>query len=755
MASGKINRPRTKKSANPTRNSALPTLAVICVLHALVCALLLAPAASALADSEKTLKLKLVETPPVLDGIVDQSWSQADSVTDFFQLEPYYDKEPDRKTTAKVLTTEKALYCLMVCLDERKNIQRNTGTLDQASGDVVSIMLDTFGDQRTAYKFAVSASGARADCRLLDDARNRDYNWDGVWFSAARIHDWGFVIEMQIPYRSIQYDERLTEWGLDFDRWIPTLSEDIYWSRYEQNEGQRISKFGKLVFENFRPTVKGLNLEIYPVGIAKLKYLHDSDYDFSPSAGVDVFYNPSQRLTLQLTANPDFAQIEADPFEFNISRYETYFSERRPFFTEGNEVFMPSGAESGSGFYQPMELFYSRRIGRKLPDGSEVPLLMGTRAFGRLGEWEYGGFVAATDEKDYVVEGERLTEAQALFSSVRLKRQILGNSSVGLLYVGKNTSDTNNGVIDVDGAFRAADWQLAYQVARSYRDSEGDFAESSCLKITKEKWLAAVRSRYVGEDFDVTGVGYVPWKGTTELTAIGGPRWYFDKGPVRQTLIYFGGILNNEKVDDFTDKIGAIGLNMHFRKGWGFEVSTSVGRSKDVGKEFDSFDVNLSSWFSISPKWDGSLTGGYSRTYNFYRDYLAFYTWSESEVDWHVLDMLELGTSLSVFVEGNPEGDVEDVTFNSRPYVSVTPFNDLNVRAYLDNVFVRSTEKFQRVIGGLLFSYNFRPKSWIYLAVNEVRDRSDEFDAFGSLMHNRMHVTDRACVLKIKYLFYF
>ncbi len=743
---------RTTMRLGLRRLASMSAAALLCCLF---CALPTLAAAETLVDSPKTLKLRTVDTAPAVDGFIDQSWSQADSVSDFVQFQPYCSREPSRKTLAKTLTTERALYCLLVCLDERRNIQRNTATLDQAGGDIVSLMLDTFGDKRTAYKFAVSASGARADCRLLDDARNRDYNWDGVWFSAAKIYDWGFVVEMEIPYRSIQYDERLTEWGLDFDRWIPTQTEDIYWCSYEQNEGQRISKFGKLVFENFRPSVKGLNLEVYPVGISKLEYLHDSKYDFTPNAGIDVFYNPSQRLTFQLTANPDFAQIEADPFAFNISRYETYFSERRPFFTEGNEVFMPSGRERSSGFYQPLELFYSRRIGRKLPDGSEVPLLLGTRAFGRVNDWEYGGFVAVTDEKDYVLGGETLTEAQALFSSVRLKRQILGNSSVGLLYVGKNTDDTNNGVIDVDGAFRAADWQLAYQLARSYRGSEGDFAGSGCLKIAREKWLGAVRSRYVGEEFDASEVGYVPWKGTTEVTAIGGPRWFFDEGPVQQVLIYTGGVLNNEKVDDFTDRAGALGVNMQFRKGWGYEVSGVVGRSKDMDKEFDSFDANLSSWCSISPKWDASLSAGYSRTYNFSRDYLAFYAWSESYVEWRALDVLALGTSLSFFVEGNPDDEVEDVTVNARPFVSVTPFNDLNVRVYVDNVYVRSTEKVQQSIGGLLFSYNFRPKSWIYLAVNEVRDRSDQYDAFGTLLPNRMHLTDRACVLKLKYLFYF
>ncbi|MEX2189633.1 MAG: sugar-binding protein [Bacteroidota bacterium] len=168
---------------------------------------------------------------------------------------------------ARVLTTENALYCLIVCYDDAENIQQNTGKLDDFGGDIVSIMLDTFGDKKTAYKFAVTASGVKADSRMLDDARNRDYGWDGVWFSESKIYDWGYVVEIEIPYRSIQYDENLNSWGLDFDRWIPKLNEDLYWCAYEQNEGQRISKFGSLVFDDFRPTIKGENLEIYPVGL--------------------------------------------------------------------------------------------------------------------------------------------------------------------------------------------------------------------------------------------------------------------------------------------------------------------------------------------------------------------------------------------------------------------------------------------------------------------------------------------------------
>jgi hypothetical protein len=721
----------------------------------LVLILLCICAAITFGNGNRVLKLKKTSTRIIIDGVIDPVWSVADSATGFTQLQPYYGKESTRRTVAKVLTTEESLYCLMVCYDQRDSIQAITSTLDNAQGDIVSIMLDTFEDKRTAYKLAVAASGARADCRLLDDARDRDYNWDGVWFSATKIYDWGYVVEWEIPYRSIQYDKTLTEWGLDFDRWMPARNEDTYWCSYTENEGQRISKFGKLVFEDFQPTIKGDNLEFYPTGITRATYLNDGKYKGEPDAGLDIFYNPSQRLTFQLTANPDFAQIEADPFAFNISRYETYFDERRPFFTQGNEVFMPTGRERNTGFYRPMELFYSRRIGKKLSDGSEVPLQVGTRAFGRLDDWEYGGFLAMTGARDYFSDGERSTEPKALFGSVRLKRQILDNSSIGILFVGKHDANQDNGVFDVDGAFRASDWQLSYQVARSFKDRQGDFGASAGLVMMKEKLLVLTRARYIGENFDVNEVGFVPWLGTAELTSIAGPRWYYNEGYLRSILLLGGFSFNNKRVETYTDHAGVLVFNMQFRNNWGFEFDYLVGRSKDQGIKYDSYELDFSSWYNISPKWYGNLYGVIARTYNFSRDYLANFLSVGSSFGWHALKVLDLGTSLNAYVEWKPNHDVQDITYNARPFFSLTPLNDLNVRVYVDNVFVRSTDHMEGMIFGFLFSYSFLPKSWVYLAVNEVRGRGDQFDPAGNLLPNTLHVTDRVSVLKVKYLYYF
>ncbi|OGU38077.1 MAG: hydrolase, partial [Ignavibacteria bacterium GWA2_36_19] len=605
-------------------------------------------------NSSKNLSLVKSDVAIAVDGFIDDAWHSADSADGFVQFQPYNGKESLRRTVAKIITTENSLYCLIVCYDDRDNIEVNTGKLDDFTGDVVSLMLDTFNDKKTAYKFAVNSSGVRMDARMLDDGRNRDYTWDGIWFAESQVYNWGYVVEMEVPYKSIQYDETLSSWGLDFDRWIPALNEDSYWCAYELNEGQRISKFGSLTFNNFTPSVKGLNLEVYPVGISKATYLYDNKYKIEPNAGLDIFYNPSPKLTLMFTLNPDFAQIEADPFSFNISRYETYFNERRPFFTAGSEIFMPSGRERSSGFYRPLELFYSRRIGKKLIDGSEVPLITGTKVFGRLDDWEYGGFLALTGKKNYSYLSHNLSEPQAFFGSVSLKKTIYGNSTLGLLYVGKHTSDGYSGVLDIDGAFRGSNWQLAYQFARSFRNSEGDFASSIGFKHGTENWFTAIKGRYIGENFDVNEVGFVPWLGTGEVVALTGPVWYFDEGYIQDCGLFFGGELNYNKEDQFTDHLGVLGLNMFFRDNWRYEIVFVSGKFKELDKKFNSYEISLGTSINTSPTWSLDTWTGYSKTYNFLRDYLAFYSWAGFSFSFKAAEILRLGTSFDAWIEGNP-----------------------------------------------------------------------------------------------------
>ena len=725
------------------------------LLVAAIVGLVLAACSSGLAQQPKTLILHAALVAPRIDGEIDPVWAEADSVADFEQMGPFYGKPPTERTVAKVLATDEALYALIICYSTHAAIQDHAGIHDQWTGDGVSVMLDTFNDRTSAYKFGVSASGTQADSRLIDDGRNRDGSWDGVWFARTVIHPWGYVVEMEIPFKSIRYDGELKEWGLDFDRWIPETKEDISWIQYEQAEGQRISKFGHLVLNGAKPTASGLNLEIYPVAVARSEYDPSTKkYKVEPDAGIDIFYNPSEKLTFQLTGNPDFAQIEADPFEFNISRYETYYSERRPFFTAGNEVFMAAGREQNSGFYRPLELFYSRRIGQSLSDGSLVPLNVGAKTFGRLGAWEYGAFLARTGSVDYDDDGTLTNEPTATFASARVKKQIFDNSSIGVLFVGKQTPGRLEGVVDVDGAFRSPTYQLAYQFARSLNNGKGDFAGSAGFRSFTKDWGLLIRTRAIGNAFDVDAVGYVPWKGTANFTMITGPMYYFDEGPVVSMFQYGGFSATYEDADLATDWVGALGLNMQFRSNWGFETTVIGGRSKDEGIRYAYFEFDHSMWFNISPRWSGNVWGGYSHGYNFSREYVGSYIWLGSYVEWKLFSTLELGTSYNMYIEKMPGGGIEDITYNARPYISLTPITNLNLRVYMDDVFLRSSDQNERVIVGFLFSYNFLPKSWIYLALNEIQERQDVLDGVGQATGRRMEVAGRAGVAKVKYLYY-
>jgi hypothetical protein len=139
-------------------------------------------------------------------------------------------------------------------------------------------------------------------------------------------------------------------------------------------------------------------------------------------------------------------------------------------------------------------------------------------------------------------------------------------------------------------------------------------------------------------------------------------------------------------------------------------------------------------------------TGYVNHTYNFNRGYAASYSWLGGSASWRVLTTASIGSSFEIDLEGNPEGNDAEMTVNARPYLSLTPMNYMNIRIYVDNLYLKTEQKIVQVIGGFLFSYNFSPKSWIYLALNEMQQRNTAGD---------MNVKDRAGVFKIKYLYYF
>jgi hypothetical protein len=360
-----------------------------------------------------------------------------------------------------------------------------------------------------------------------------------------------------------------------------------------------------------------------------------------------------------------------------------------------------------------------------------------------------------TGETDYELDGQNLKEPNAYFGAFRIKRKIFENSSIGVLFVTKNSDTGTNSVFDIDGAFRDSDWQLAYQLAASLKNSKTDFAFSTGFRKFTKSWGTLYKMRGIGKNFDVSEIGFVPWRGTFSSSLVSGPLFIYDEGHISNIFIYTGANINYEDEDLHYDRAFILGLSTSMRNGWGFEINILSGKSKDNSIIYNSLDLSLSSWINVSQNWSANFWSGYSNTYNFRRGYLAFYSWFGSRFSIRPYDFLNFGSSFEMFVEGNPSNKIEDITFTSRPFISLTPINNFNLRLYVDNLYLKSSDKLERLIVGFLFSWNFSAKSWIYLAINELKSRTNELDEFNNIILSRLTTVDRVGVFKIKYLYYF
>ena len=478
---------------------------------------------------EKTLQAVRTETAPKIDGYIEEVWTQADSATGFIQQAPNEGEPATEKTVAYLLYDDQNIYVAFKCYDSRpEKLDLRAGRRDGQEGDAVVLFLDTFNDNITGYFFEVNACNVQSDAFLTAD-RTFNASWDGVWFSAVTLTDFGYVVEMKIPFTSMRWKEDLSEWGIDFSRYVTRKQERDWWG-FQRQEGFRVSRAGRLVGIH-PPKAEVSHLEAYPVGL--VRYEKPSS---SPEVGFDLAWYPTSSTNLMLTVKPDFAQVEADPYRVNLTKYPTYLSERRPFFIEGAEVFQTR-----------MRLFYSRRVGKGgLPGGRKVPIITALKLTGRSGRFTFGAIGAMTRRTEYTGG----VEPQSYYSVLRLKRQVFHNSELGLLYAGKNWEGGFNGTVGLDGWLRKGDFVLALQLARSRQeDAEDDYAGDLALGWRIGDFIIDGNYKNVGRDFDISGVGFEPQRGTERFSFY---YTYFpsrEKRPFKWFYLSFGMMGHREYVD--------------------------------------------------------------------------------------------------------------------------------------------------------------------------------------------------------------
>ena len=333
----------------------------------LLCALLLA---SQSPDSTPTISATRATHPPTIDGdVTDAVWQTAAPVTHFVQENPREGEPASERTEIRVLYDDGALY-VAARMGQRSASVRGILTRRDASSpsDLFTVAIDSYHDHQTAMVFTVNPAGVRIDGIASGDLREVDTSPDPVWEAATRVDSDGWTAEIRIPLSQLRFSSRSDQvWGINVYRTITSVNESDAFVLVRQNEQGYASRFGHLVGIRDVPPPKRWELLPYARSQLESRPATPGDPFFKGTAlrqagGADFKYGLTSNVTLDATVNPDFGQVEADPAQLNLTVFETFFEERRPFFVEGSQIFA-FGRTAGLSL-SPGNVFYSRRIGR-------------------------------------------------------------------------------------------------------------------------------------------------------------------------------------------------------------------------------------------------------------------------------------------------------------------------------------------------------------------------------------------------------
>jgi Domain of unknown function (DUF5916)/Carbohydrate family 9 binding domain-like len=410
-----------------------------------------------------TIRAIRLTEPLVIDGLLkDPIYSQVPAIGDFVQQEPHEGEPATERTELWIFFDATNIYFAVRCLDSQPDriianeMRRDSNNVFQ--NDNVQLVIDTFYDRRSGVLFQTNALGVISDQEVSDE-RNFNRDWNAVWdVKAARTED-GWSAEFVIPFKSLRYRAAGPQtWGFNIQRRIPWKNERSYLSGVPASYGGRgiykLSSAATLVGLEVPP--QGRNLELKPYGISAVTTNHQASpavsNDLTGDAGFDVKYGLTKGLTADVTYNTDFAQVEEDEQQVNLTRFSLFFPEKREFFLEGQGIFgfgppiRENQSFGGASSLMPI-MFFSRQIG--LSASQEVPILAGGRVTGRAGRNTVGLLNIETKAS------EQAGAAATNFSVVRVRRDILRRSAIGLIGTHRTprlTGNDSNQVVGVDAA---------------------------------------------------------------------------------------------------------------------------------------------------------------------------------------------------------------------------------------------------------------------------------------------------------------
>ena len=382
------------------------------------------------------------DTPPRIDGdLNDEIWQRAPAIEDMVQNDPNNMQPPTERTTVKVAYDDRTVYvAVMNFMRDKARVTTALGRRDtNPRSDSIKITFDPRHDHLTAYTFDANPSGVQGDMMWYDDTRmSTDY--DAVWDVRTQLHDDGWSAEFRIPFSQLRFTITPGEavvWGFNIRRDIVYNAEMIRWVATPRGAQGFVSRFGHLTFE--KPPAAPRRLEVQPFTLARQERVTGVGNDEDAAVGLDFRMGLGTATTLSAAVNPDFGQVEQDPAVLNLSVFETFFPEKRPFFIEDRRTLVPD--------YGQVPMFHSRRIGQRpnrfaiaddetvieRPDATTI--LGATKITGKRSGWTYGGLTALTDREYALVEtasgarAERLIEPYTSYNVARVQKDIRGGSS--------------------------------------------------------------------------------------------------------------------------------------------------------------------------------------------------------------------------------------------------------------------------------------------------------------------------------------
>jgi len=463
-----------------------------------VCAIFLIMIIAKSTIAQKSISVFELKSPVNIDGIFEPDlWEGAVPATDFTQMEPQAGQTASEKTEVYTGLVNENIYVVFKCFQSTPVVAKNQSrdALDK-SDDLVTVILDTYNDSRSGYAFFVNPIGTQYEMKINDDGRNMDLNWDTEWNSDIKTFDWGWCAEFEIPFKSLKYKRGLEEWGINFGRIIRSNFETSYWSGVLSDDF-RVSQSGKL--SGIITPGSKMKLSVFPY----LSLFKTTNEDLKLDGGGDIRWQISPNVSFNGTINPDFATVEADQQQINLTRYELRYPEKRLFFQEGNEMYNTR-----------IKTFYSRRI---------QDIDFGNRLNGKIGKTQFNLLSVKTPD---ISEEEPTT----WFTAARAKFDFLKSSTLGLTFVDKSWSDGYTRSLSIDYVMNLGKtWKLTGQFVGS---APGNFWDHSAffVRFAKENNIYHIHYRYteVGNGFreNVNQTGFVTDDDRREMDSDLSYKWW-------------------------------------------------------------------------------------------------------------------------------------------------------------------------------------------------------------------------------------